>query len=396
MKDGIRKSFPLSSGASKIWCTVCVLVLMVFSQMTFHHRLIVTIETSTRLNIPTLTDISTSSSQALSSTSLPVNTSRSDYLQGVENCPRGSLPTTKWWKYFQEVTETNKAQAAEALKQSEQSPPPGAQPRIPHRLIFTHQYNLFDCESKDLTPVLNMLASNARETIALYRQFWGEPSAVATLLTDEDCMRVLNATEPRLLEYFAKEQGMFKADMCWIAELYLHGGSYFDVDMLAVHPASPPDSVGFSSVRPEMGFFQAFTASAPGHPILKKSLEILLEVYTGKRKREGPLIKFIGPAIMHIAYESYLNETLPEEVSKDLFFMDEISIRQVRRQESVRRRKPKFILELPVHGMKVRNGFTKGGCNYVVHDNTTQYFYSRVNGTSNCHRPRSKMLEPAA
>jgi hypothetical protein len=318
----------------------------------------------------------------------------------VNNCPRESLPTTKWWKYFQEVTETNKALAAEAVKHSEQSPVPGAQPRIPHRLIFTHQYNLFDCESKELTPVLNMLASNARETIALYCHFWGEPSAVATLLTDEGCMRVLNATEPRLLEHFAKEEGNFKADMCRIAELYLHGGYYFDVDVLAVHPVSPPDSVGFSTVRsnawPEKGFFQSFTASAPGHPILKKSLEILLEVYTGKRKREGPLIKLIGPATMQIAYELYLNETLPEEVSKDLFFMDEISIQQVKRLESVRRRKPKFILKLPVHGTKVKNGFTSKGCNYIVHDNTTQNFYSRVNGTGNCHRPRSQMREPTA
>jgi hypothetical protein len=314
----------------------------------------------------------------------------------VNNCPRESLPTTKWWKYFQEVTETNKALAAEAVKHSAQSlsPPPGAQPRIPHRLIFTHQYNLFDCESKELTPVLNMLASNARETIALYCHFWGEPSAVATLLTDEGCMRVLNATEPRLLEYFAREKGMFKADMCRIAELYLHGGYYFDVDLLAVHPVSPPDSVGFSSVRssiwPKKGFFQAFTASAPGHPILKKSLDLLLEVYTGKRKRKGHLKKLIGPATMLIAYESYLKETVPEEVSKDLFLMDEIRIDKVRGNDFLRRHKPSFVAKLPrqERGGKGVVGFWHGQCNNVVHDLTTQYFYSRVNGTGGCYEPK--------
>jgi hypothetical protein len=42
---------------------------------------------------------------------------------------------------------------------------------------------------------------------------------------------------------------MFKADICRIAELYLHGGYFFDVYLLAVHPVSPPDLVGFSTVR---------------------------------------------------------------------------------------------------------------------------------------------------
>jgi hypothetical protein len=73
-----------------------------------------------------------------------------------------------------------------------------------------------------------------------------------------------------------KEKGMYKADICRVAELYLNGGYYFDVDLLAVHSVSPADSVRFATVRgqgwPKHGFFQAFTARAPGHPILKKVL----------------------------------------------------------------------------------------------------------------------------
>jgi hypothetical protein len=238
-------------------------------------------------------------------------------------------------------------------------------------------------KSKKLTPQLNMLASNARETIALYREFWGEPSAVATLLTDEDCIVVLKVAEPRLIKYFAKEKGMFKADICRIAELHVNGGYYFDVDMLAVHPVSPPDSAGFSSVRssqwPQKGFLQAFTASAPGHPILKKSLDILLEVYTGVRSRSGLLKKLIGPMTMQIAYDLYMNETLSEEV-KDIFIMDEIRIG--------RTRKPKFISKLPKQETKGGEGFVSSRCDYIVHDNTTQYFYSRVKGTGECEEPR--------
>jgi mannosyltransferase OCH1-like enzyme len=99
----------------------------------------------------------------------------------------------------------------------------------------------------------------------------------------------LSRTEPRLIKHFEKEQGMYKADICRVAELYQNGGYYFDIDLLAVHPVSPAESVGFATVMgtgwPKHGFFQAFTDGAPGHPILKKSLNALLEVYEGRRKR---------------------------------------------------------------------------------------------------------------
>jgi hypothetical protein len=112
-------------------------------------------------------------------------------------------------------------------------------------LIFTHQYNLFDREhsGEHLTPTLNMLALNVRQTVALYREFWGEPLAPVTFLTDTYCRRVSQATAPGLLKYFKKEKGMYKADMCRIAELFLHGCYYFDVDLITIHPVSPPSSV---------------------------------------------------------------------------------------------------------------------------------------------------------
>jgi hypothetical protein len=320
-----------------------------------------------------------------------------DYFDGTEYCPMESLVSkTTEFLYFQEVAKTNH-ELAVAARQFSQSPrsssknsdnSPAAQaaePRIPHRLIFTHKYNLLDnCEaslsSRDytLTPTLHMMAANARQTVALYRDFWEEPAAEVVFLTDIDCVRVLKATEPRLLKYFKKEEGMYKADMCRVAELLLHGGYYFDVDLLAVHPVSPSESVGFSTVRgsnwPKFGFFQAFTACAPGHPILRKSLDILLEVYQGKRKRKG----WIGPATMQIAYEQYLNETLPEEASRDLLLFDEVAIKYVQKKKQ-----PKYLLGVPQQNLP-RNGFRRAACNFVVYDDATQYFFSRVNGTYGC------------
>jgi hypothetical protein len=68
--------------------------------------------------------------------------------------------------------------------------------------------------------------------------------------------------------------------------------------------------------------------------------------------------------------------------------MDEVRIDQVERKESFRRSKPKFILKIPKQETKGKEGFISGTCNYIVHDNTTQYFYSRVNGTGNCEQPK--------
>jgi hypothetical protein len=312
---------------------------------------------------------------------------RVDYFKETEYCPLTSLPNTIIpfeWAYFQEVTKTNEDLAVSARPFSKRRSPPlaSSKPRIPRRLIFTHQYNLFDCESSrdHFTPTLHMLAANARQTVALYREFWGEPEAEVAFLTDKDCLRLLSTTEPRLIKYFNDEEGMYKADICRVAELYQNGGYYFDVDLLAIHPFSPADSVGFATVKgtgwPENGFFQAFTASAPGHPIVRKSLDTLLEVYEGKRERKF----WIGPETMQISYELYLSETSPEDVSRDLLLLDEVNIKNAKEENS-----PNFILTLPQQYPKPEP-FRSGVCNYVVYDDSTQYFFSRVNGTTECGR----------
>jgi hypothetical protein len=337
-----------------------------------------------KLDIPALTGNPTLSPILPQTTSrTPNNDLGVNYFNGTDNCPLESLPTTRTWKYFQDIAKTNNELAVAARPFSPSSSPPMAsKPQIPRRLIFTHRYNLFDnCESSSrdhITPELHMLAANARQTVALYREFWGEPAAEVAFLTDIDCIRVIRKAEPRLLKYFHKEKGMYKADICRVAELYLRGGYYFDVDLLAVHPVSPADSIRFSTVKgcgwPKKGFFQAFSASAPGHPILKKSLDILLEVYEGKRARKG----WIGPMTMMMAYEQYMNETLPEVASQDLLLLEEVAFQWVKKKKL-----PKFLLTLPEQP-KPKPGFRSGVCNFVVFDNSTQYFYSRVNGTAWC------------
>lgn len=78
-----------------------------------------------------------------------------------------------------------------------------ASPRIPHRLIFTHKDNLFNCSksASNSTPLeLYTMAENAKETVNIYSQIWDDLEFV--FLTNDDCIHALNQTEPGLIPWF--------------------------------------------------------------------------------------------------------------------------------------------------------------------------------------------------
>ncbi len=109
--------------------------------------------------------------------------------------------------------------------------------RIPHQLIWTHQDNLFDClnlASNSTTPQLYELAENAKAAVNVYARIW--PNLRFTFLTNDDCIDLINRTDPDLIPYFEYLPGMYKADLCRATDLTLHGGYYFDVDILVVQP----------------------------------------------------------------------------------------------------------------------------------------------------------------
>mmetsp|Transcript_11149 Transcript_11149/g.20172 ORF Transcript_11149/g.20172 Transcript_11149/m.20172 type:complete len:535 (-) Transcript_11149:235-1839(-) len=200
-------------------------------------------------------------------------------------------------------------------------------PRIPRRLIFTHNYNLLNPSKTDGDPPFNAkdpLTANILHTIETYQKFWNvsdakakmtekEETAEVVFLTDADCIKAVHKAEPRLVKIFSHEMnGRFKADICRAAYLYLHGGYFFDTDVGVIKPvnfdaldipAEVPNVVGelrlkgeklnnpriipeeddivtFSTVYDKQGqFHQAFTAAMPGHPVMKRSLEYMVAFY---------------------------------------------------------------------------------------------------------------------
>jgi hypothetical protein len=84
--------------------------------------------------------------------------------------------------------------------------------RIPHLLVFTHKYNLFDCSvsaSNSTSPNLHTLAENAKATVKAYSRIWSDLHFV--YLSDNDCIDALNRTEPDLIPFFTdvKLEGAF-------------------------------------------------------------------------------------------------------------------------------------------------------------------------------------------
>jgi hypothetical protein len=123
-----------------------------------------------------------------------------------------SVPNTKSmkWKYYRALVDVNANIVAVARNVTEDpthSRDEGS-PFIPHRLVFTHKYNIFDCSiSAHLMtpPGLFTVAENAKATINAYRQVWSDLEVV--FLTDDDCIEVINASEPQLIPYFESLEG---------------------------------------------------------------------------------------------------------------------------------------------------------------------------------------------
>lgn len=153
--------------------------------------------------------------------------------------------------------------------------------QLPNRLTFNYHTNLLQNVSS-LKGKNRILALNLNHTIHAFREAWNESDVMVAFLTDEDCHDTIEMVEPRLLSAFHNEtNGSHKSDICRIMDLYLYGGYYLDNDLFVVNVPQFPNHVTFSSVLElkHLRFFQAFTASSPGHPIFKETIDLMVEYY---------------------------------------------------------------------------------------------------------------------
>ena len=129
--------------------------------------------------------------------------------------------------------------------------------------------------------------------------------------TDEDAKDYLaKHFEPRVLKAYKKvKPGAFKADLFRYCFLYKNGGIYIDTGMVCLRNLSDYIRHDDTFVSPEDngtgGIFNAFICCTPGHPIVKKALDIALTNIEKNDYGNHPL-DVTGPTVLGNAFRDVM------------------------------------------------------------------------------------------
>ena len=139
-----------------------------------------------------------------------------------------------------------------------------------------------------MTSQEKILLTNMKRTVKLFQNITGDASEVE-MWDDNSCLTALKELHmkeglPLAFAFKTEVVGMIRSDLCRLVMLYNSGGYYFDTDLAplaALQRALDPRAT-FVTVRTSErslsggGFFQAFLATAPKHPVIRRSLKNLV------------------------------------------------------------------------------------------------------------------------
>mmetsp|Transcript_9265 Transcript_9265/g.20853 ORF Transcript_9265/g.20853 Transcript_9265/m.20853 type:complete len:426 (-) Transcript_9265:119-1396(-) len=279
---------------------------------------------------------------------------------------------------------------------------------IPSVLLFNYRRNLLATPWDSLRLHERMMLINVRRTIALH------PGAAVRYFGDNDCRVALlehDSLGALLVSYFDHEKdGRLRSDMCRLAMLR-QGGFYFDNDLgvrgdvrQVLHSQTTfvvPEIVRGSFDPNPPGFFQAFVAAAPHHPIIEIALRRHVAWYVAKARHDrreihrvtrGVQKPNVGTVLLRDAFLAWAGESAlqmarghglvvhPDGQCSQLFFES-----PERAQAGAR---PAHIKVLKRYGLPA--GFMRSHlCSYVVGDRRSRsvVFMSRITGAA--YRPCS-------
>eukprot|EP00581_Thalassiosira_minuscula_P016978 CAMPEP_0183714990 /NCGR_PEP_ID=MMETSP0737-20130205/9373_1 /TAXON_ID=385413 /ORGANISM="Thalassiosira miniscula, Strain CCMP1093" /LENGTH=483 /DNA_ID=CAMNT_0025944035 /DNA_START=124 /DNA_END=1575 /DNA_ORIENTATION=- len=325
-------------------------------------------------------------------------------------------------------------------------------PEIPTRLIFSYKYNLLDPTEND--PPYNRkdpITKNVINTVELYSVHWHERhdrEVVVSFLSENNCLEAIKKAQPRLVSHFRNEaKGEYRDDICRFAELYLYGGFSFAVDIKVVEPVifsglylppADPDPIGhlesirrreanipskddfttFATIYDRRGEFTqtyapSFVAATPRHPVLKRSLDYMVDFYEGtlEGKLEESLIhdiKFIndgvvpsrsdqsvisvGPFTLSMAISSTTDEEwelYARKLANDHGYTIGNGIKPSRLPAKIKY--ARYIYDVSLEDEDIKKlglflGYNLGedtwceGCNHICFEGHQVFFYSKVPG----------------
>lgn len=180
--------------------------------------------------------------------------------------------------------------------------------KIPDILLFNHKVDLLHDLSDN--PIREQ---NVRRILKMF------PLYDVQFLDDAGCKAAIEATHSReLAHFFVQEKtGMYKSDICRLAQLAQYGGYYMDTDLdlrIDLHELVG-SQISFASVvalrwrgpRDPNEMFQAFLAAAPRHPVILSALDKCLDFYRGVDPAVTAVLgdEMRGTALMRLAYEEW-------------------------------------------------------------------------------------------
>ena len=173
--------------------------------------------------------------------------------------------------------------------------------KIPKKIFQTWK-------TKDLNQGLSFLSKSFRDKNPEYEYF---------LYDDDDCRRLINENfDPIVLEVYDRIiPGAFKADLWRYCALYIEGGIFCDMDMICMKNFDViiHDDVEFfapidSNSRGAHDLYNAFMGSIPGHPILKRCIDTIVDNVineTWRKKKQLPL-DFSACGVLGRCVNSYI------------------------------------------------------------------------------------------
>lgn len=174
------------------------------------------------------------------------------------------------------------------------SPAVDTVPTIPSRVVFNHKTKLvhFTNDSWTITRTASVrdtrLAENVLHTIGVMGIH------DVTFMDDAECLQLM----PWYLKgiYAREKVGMYRSDLCRLAQLHKYGGWYFDTDIgVLSHPLTyiDPNVTLVSVLATDIAaksLFQAFLAVSPNHPLITRTMRAYVEVYmSGKASKVANL-----------------------------------------------------------------------------------------------------------
>jgi len=162
-------------------------------------------------------------------------------------------------------------------------------------------------------PIIGSMAQNVKHLVSLFPDIHE-----VEFLDNQGCSAAIEAAHSKELAWhFNNEQiGMYKSDICRLAQLAIHGGYYMDNDLdlfQDIRELLPP-VVSFASaitLSSKYQMFQAFLAAAPRHPIILLALDKCLDFYKGRSGHMNAMHgKMRGTVLMRMAYEEYMHQDM--------------------------------------------------------------------------------------